>query len=149
MYGTSQALNALIKTDYWSLQNPELIQTLEWIADKKNSDGGWGENHNSVKALDYVNMESTVIQTGFIIECFLTYEEKYLETYGEPSIFRSVIESAIRYLIANSENGRINEKSYTGILIKPLWFADYALVPEIRTLDALGRYLDILQFTTF
>jgi hypothetical protein len=144
LYATSTAISALLVSDYWNLCEAE--ETLDWIVSKQNDDGGWGEEHVSFIEESYVNAPSTAMQTGFIVECFLAYEERFVKTHHLPSRYRPVLQDAMNYLIGTiDQDGRIHEKSHTGVLLKQTWYADYAMVPEIRTISALGRYQELLQ----
>ncbi|MDF1641327.1 MAG: hypothetical protein P1U76_10240 [Thalassolituus oleivorans] len=144
LYATGLAASALMVADCWSLSDAE--QSLDWIASVQNDDGGWGEDHQSFIVESYVNAPSSAMQTGFIVEGFLTYEELYMEMDNEPSAYRPVLDQAMSYLISTvGDDGRIDEKSHTGVLLKQLWYADYAAVPDIRTINALGRYYKLIS----
>ena len=69
-----------------------------------------------------------------------------MEMHNEPSAYRPVLDQAMSYLISTvGDDGRIDEKSHTGVLLKQLWYADYAAVPDIRTINALGRYYKLIS----
>lgn len=143
LYGTSESVDTLLSANCSSLR--EMEPSVHWLVSQQNRDGGFGESHDSFVQNQFVKMNSTVMQTSYVVHGLLSYEEKFQATYRTHSPYRNALDKAMAYLIAQAkkDNWLIKERSFTGVIGAKLWYSDYALSPQFMTLRALGRYYQL------
>ncbi len=140
--GTAEATDALLETGCWN--HHDAWSSLHWLYLKQGADGGWGEDHQSFIEGRFIKSQSTVMLTTYAIQPFLTYERLYRQKTGKRSPFYMTLVKAMKFLMAKiPENGLIRERSFSGVIAKKLWYANYALSPQYMTLRAFGRYLQL------
>lgn len=140
LYGTSESVDTLISTGCSSLR--EMESSVKWLVDQQNKDGGFGESHEAFVQNQFVRMNSTVMQTSYVVHGLLAYEERYFANYRTFSPYKQSLDKAMAYLIAQAQKDdyMMKERSFTGVIGAKLWYSDYALSPQFMTLRALGRY---------
>lgn len=140
LYGTSEAVDTLLTTGCSDLDQME--KSVAWIYSKQNTDGGFGEDHSSLIVEKFVPMNSTVMQTSYIVQSLITYEEHYKTKFGYYSPLKVKLDQAMGYLLSKVRegDGLIKERSFTGVMGAKLWYADYALSPQFMSLRAISRY---------
>lgn len=140
LYGTSEAIDTLASADCSTLK--ELEPSVSWLMKQQNPDGGFGESHSSFDAGKFIRMNSTVMQTSYVVHGLMSFEEKFKREHGTFSPYKKHLDRSISYLIekARADQWFLKERSFTGVIGAKLWYADYALSPQFMTLRALGRY---------
>jgi squalene cyclase len=140
LYGTAEAIDTLASVNCAKAQ--ELIPSVEWLLKYQNTDGGFGEAHGSFETESVVSMKSTVMQTSYIVQGLIAFEELHKKEFGHFSRFKSSLDRAVGWLVkkAQVDDYLIKERSFTGVIGAKLWYSDYALSPQFMTLRALGRY---------
>jgi squalene cyclase len=139
LYGTAEALDTLSTVGCASFF--ELTPVADWLALKQNSDGGFGEAHDSFIINSYAKGPSTVVQTAYVLNGLVGYETAYRKHFKTPSPFSGNIQRGVRYLLAQAKasNWMIREESYMGVIGAKLWYANYSMIPQYMSLRALGR----------
>ena len=140
LYGTAEAIDTLLTTECSTLE--EMRPSVEWLVKNQNIDGGFGEAHESFISDQFIRMNSTAMQTSYVVHGLLAFEEKFQKFYRRPSPYKSSLDRALKWLMEKSQqdNWLIKERSFTGVIGAKLWYSDYALSPQFMSLRALGRY---------
>ena len=142
IYASSEAVTALLASDCWQAEDAKDVVT--WITQSQNSDGGWGEKNESMELERFIPGPSTISQTLITINALIHYELERLEhTVHLPSI-RASIDKGMRYLL-DSTHGEVypQEKYFTAVLIKGVWYGRYIHGPHYEFIKVLGQYLKL------
>ena len=74
----------------------------------------------------------------------MRYEIEYQKIHKSASEFRPSIERAMIYLIGKiDDKGRIQEKSFAGVMVKGLWLINYELGPSQVVLSIMKEYEEL------
>lgn len=147
VYQTAHVLGALalVKAD---MSAAEVEESLDFILEKQNDDGGWGESAESFSAKEYVPLGySSPSQTGFILYGLLHFlrgcDFQYIERLRAP------LNRAVNYLLsAQTADGYWHDPIFLGVVFANIQYVRYPLVQESAILTALGMYLqDVDMFS--
>jgi squalene-hopene/tetraprenyl-beta-curcumene cyclase len=84
-----------------------VVRAADWLADKQNDDGGWGESCASyMDAAQIGHGVSTASQTGWAIMGLLAV--------GGGTGYKSILERGQAFLLASQDAGTWDEPQYTG-----------------------------------
>lgn len=142
LYGTVSAVVGLLAAECISLD--QAVPALQWIASLQDLSGGWGESLESYHQKRYVRGESNSFQSAFVLNGLLQYElaRKALMRLDLPS-FEREITRGVEFLLARIlPSGMVQERTFSGVLMKGEWMVDYGIGPITETLRALSYYLE-------
>ncbi len=141
-YATSLASEALLLGKCAGLE--EVYPSFLWVVANQNSDGGWGEDVSSYQTKSFVRAESSAGLTVWPLLALMRYEIEYQKIHKSASEFRPSIERAMIYLIGKiDDKGRIQEKSFAGVMVKGLWLINYELGPSQVVLSIMKEYEEL------
>ena len=139
VYGTGEAMDALLAAQQITVD--EATPSIEWLASLQQADGGWGEDSSSYEAKKYVQGPTNVGQSYAPLMALIRYEEAYRAEYGTASPYRAQIDKAVNFIKRKiGIDGEVNERTFSGVMVKGLWFVNYELLPEQYALMTLARY---------
>jgi len=143
-YGTAEVINGLLSANCVNVTDVLPNQSLDYLISKQNADGGWGEKAASFAANTYIIGKSTMMQTSYIVQALLTFDEKYFAAKKTHSKYYLNIIRAIEFLQNNiADDGSINEQSFAGVVAKGMFYTNYELDPYFMSLRAINRYQNL------
>ena len=131
IYGTGAVLPALQAVDF-PMDDPRVRVAVEWLLERQNADGGWGEDIMSYHREEVRGRgPSTASQTGWALMALIAAGEA-----GSEAVRRG-----IEYLIrTQNDDGTWNEPYFTGTGFPTDFMIRYHLYRHYFPLMALGRY---------
>lgn len=121
-------------------------KSLDYILEKQNSDGGWGESPDSFSAKQYIALgHSSPTQTALVLFGLLNF----LKGAGFQHIdkLRAPVNSAVNYLLSTQTSGGLwSDLTYVGVVFPEIQYARYPVFQEAIILMVLGMYDDDRDF---
>ena len=140
IYGTWSVLSGLhaISED---MSSPYIRRAVQWLCDRQNDDGGWGESGASYwpSRRDEV-VASTPSQTAWAIMALIAAHE----------VSSDAVKRGIEWLLAapREEDGRWREDDYTAVGFPRVFYLRYRGYSVYFPLWALSRYRRMIQSNT-
>ena len=139
VYQTANVLGALAlvkaeQTDF------SVNKSLDYILEKQNSDGGWGESPDSFSAKQYIALgHSSPTQTALVLFGLLNYLKG--SNFHLIDKLRSPVNNAVNYLLSTRKSGGLwNDPTFVGVVFPEIQYARYPVFQESIILMVLGMY---------
>ncbi len=145
VYQTANVLGALalVKAEQNDLS---VDKSLDYILEKQNSDGGWGESPYSFSYKQYIVLgHSSPAQTALVLFGLLNFLKG--SDFNLIDKLRTPVNDAVNYLLSTQKSGGLwNDPTITGVVFPDIQYARYPVFQESIILMVLGMYNENKDF---
>lgn len=141
LYGTAEVVDSLLTSGEWN--TGDAILYIQWLVDKQQASGGWGESNATYAERRYIPGQPTPSQTAMVLNALITYQGLFARRAGARNVLVDrAVERGVDYLLERFKHEAYpKEIEYTGIYAKDLWYGRYDLAPHYEAVRVLGRLL--------
>ncbi len=132
LYGTGAAVTALLRAGLSPASAP-IRRAVDWLTDRQNDDGGWGESLLSYDDPAWRGRgESTPSQTSWALLA--------LHAAGLPADHEQVRLGLAWLADTQNEDGSWEEEAFTGTVLPRQFYMSYPMYRQLFPVMVLGRY---------